>query len=160
MSTFTTSATFKASPSFTPYAINALKCDYEAKGFDFEKKPGTASKTIVEVTKGNLVKQVIGLKQGLEITFEQDGSNINVTAKGIVVKNQLVATTLTLLAWWVFIIPQIVGLIKQSKLDKEAINVIENAYASYEREKPTFCTHCGVKVTSGTTICPHCGRAL
>lgn len=160
MSTFTTSVTFKVSPSFIPYAVNALKCDFEAKGFDFEKKTGTASKTIIEVTKGNLVKQVVGLKQGLEITFEQDGSNVNVAAKGIVVKNQLVATSLTLLASWVFIIPQIIGLIKQSKLDKEAITIIENAHASFESESPTFCTHCGGKVTSGTIICPHCGRAL
>lgn len=160
MSTFTTSKTFKVSPSFIPYAVNALKDVFEAKGFDFEKKPGTANKTIIEVTKGNLVKQVVGLKQGLEITFEQDGCDIIVTAKGIVVKNQLVATTLTLLAWWVIIIPQIIGLIKQSKLDKEAIAVIENAYASYESESPTFCTHCGAKVSAGTTICPHCGRAL
>lgn len=160
MSTFDSSKRYEVSFSFIPSAVNAIKTVFEAEGFEFEKKTGTLSKTVVEVTKGDLVRQAIGLKQGLQITLEHDGQYVNVEAKGIVVKNQLIASAIALFVTWPVLIPQIIGLINQSKLDEKAIAVIDSAFASYNTDNGEFCTCCGARVSNGETHCPHCGAAL
>ena len=160
MSRFDSSKRYEVSFSFIPSAVNAIKTVFEAEGFEFEKKSGTLSKTVIEVTKGDLVRQAIGLKQGLQITFEHDGQYVNVEAKGIVVKNQLIASAITLFVTWPVLIPQIIGLINQSKLDEKAIAVIDSAFASYNTDNGEFCTCCGARVSNGETHCPHCGAAL
>lgn len=160
MSTFDSSKRYEASSSFIPRAVNAIKTVFEADGFELEKKSGTLNKTVIEVTKGDLVKQAIGLKQGLQIIFEYDGQYVNVDVKGVVVKNQLIASSITLFVTWPVLIPQIIGLIKQSKLDEKVIAVIDSAFASYNTDDSVFCTHCGARVPSGETHCPHCGAAL
>lgn len=160
MSTFNSFKRYEVSSSFILNAVNAIKTVFEAEGFEFEEKSGTLSKTVIEVTKGDLVKQAIGLKQGLQITFEYDGQYVNVEAKGIVVKNQLIASAITLFVTWPVLIPQIIGLINQSKLDEKAIAVIDSAYSSYNTESGVFCTHFGVRIPRGETRCPHCGGEL
>ncbi len=160
MSAFTSTKYYEVSYSFIPQAIEAIKGAFEADGFDFEKQPGTYNKSIVTVTKGNLVKQAVGLKQGLEISFESNGDRVYVEAKGVVIKNQMIASVITLFITWPVLIPQIIGLIKQAKLDERAIDIIDSAYDSYTRESPVFCTHCGGRITGAATRCPHCDASL
>ena len=160
MSTFNSAKRFKATSSFIPYASKKVMSAFAADGFDCMTKPGAPGKTIIEVTKGNLVRQAVGLKQGLEISFRHDGDYIDVEAKGTVVKNQLVASAITLFVTWPVLIPQIIGLIKQSHLDEKAIALVEAAWTDFNIEQPVFCTHCGEKIIGGRTVCSHCGKTL
>lgn len=160
MSTFCTSKRYEVSSTFIPYAIERIRETFSAEGFDINQKGESINKTVLEVTKGNLVKKAIGLKQGLEITFETNGRYIDVEAKGTVLKDQAIASTITLLLAWPVMIPQIIGLINQAGLDDKAIGIIDTAYATFTNEQLTFCTHCGGRVTGNPTSCPHCGAQL
>ena len=160
MSTFNSAKSYEVSSSFIPNAIDAVKTALELDGFHFERKPGTHNKTVIEVTKENLVKHIVGLNQGLRITFESEGEHVNVDAKGIVLKNQLIASTISFVFFWPVLIPQIIGLIKQSKLDERAIAIVDSAYSTYMLEAPVFCTHCGGRITKHDTRCPHCSANL
>lgn len=160
MSTFSTSKSYKATETFIPYAVERIRDAFSADGFEISQKAGFYNKTIIEVTKGNLVKKVVGLKQGLQITFETSEGHVNVEAKVTVLKDQAIASTLTLLVAWPVLIPQVIGLIKQSGLDDKAIGIIDTAHAHFENEQPTFCTHCGGSITGNPTTCPHCGALL
>lgn len=160
MSTFSTSESYVASSTFIPYAIERLRESFSAEGFEVNEKDGTCNKTVLEVTKGNLVKKIVGLKQGLEISFEKEGDQINVEAKETVIKDQLIASSLTLFVTWPILIPQIIGLINQAGLDDKAIEIIDSAYTQFTDEKPTFCTHCGGRIAGNHLTCPHCGAQL
>lgn len=160
MSTFTTTKSYETTTSFIPYAIERVRESFVVEGFEVNQKAVSYNKTILEITKGNLVKKVIGLKQGLEVTFESSGKNVNVGAKGTVIKDQLIASFLYLFITPVVIIPQIIGLIQQSGLDDKAFGVIDTAYAIFKYEQPTYCPHCGYRITGNPSICPHCGTQL
>ena len=160
MSTFKSTKSYEVSSSFIPSAVDAVRTALEQEGFLFEKMPGTCRKTVIEVTKENLVKHMVGLNQGLRISFESDGDRVHVDVKGIVVKNQLFPTVISALFFWPVIIPQIIGLIKQSRLDGKALAIVDAAYAAYVREVPVFCTVCGEKITALSVRCPHCGTFL
>ena len=160
MSTFSTSKSYKASSTFVPYAIECISDSFTSEGFEVSKKSISFNKSVIEVTKGNLVKKAIGLKQGLEISFESNGDSVLVEARGTVLKDQLIASSITLFVTWPVLIPQIIGLIKQSALDDKAIGVVDTAYANYTNQNPSYCTHCGGRISGPQPICPHCGTSL
>lgn len=160
MSTFKSTKSYEVSSSFIPSAVDAVRAALEREGFLFERKPGTYRKTVIEVTKENLVKHIVGLNQGLRISFESDGDRVQVEVQGIVVKNQLIASVISFVFFWPMIVPQIIGLIKQSRLDEKALAIVDTAYAAYVHDTPAFCTHCGGKVSVNDVRCPHCGAAL
>lgn len=160
MSTFTTTRNFEATPAFIPFAIERIRENLSGEGFEFQKKEGAFGKTVIEVTKGNLVKQIVGLRQGLEISFRPEGNRIDVTAKGIVLKNQVIAGALSYFVFWPVLISQVIGLIKQSRLDDRTMEIIADAHRNFVRQRPSFCPHCGSRVLGEAVHCPTCGKAL
>lgn len=160
MSTFTSCKSYDASATFIPFATTRIREFFSADGFEINQKAGACNKTVLEVTKSNLFKSAVGLKQGLEITFENEGGRIAVEVRGTVLKNQLVATTLSFFLFWPVIIPQIIGMIKQSGLDDKAIGVIDEAYDTFSSDHPTYCTNCGRRITGNPSHCPHCNASL
>ena len=75
-------------------------------------------------------------------------------------------------AWfyaWPVIITQIWGLVKQSKLDDQALAIAEQiisekAAPALRSDKPAasgrFCTECGARITEDARFCSHCGKQL
>ena len=127
MSTFTSFKSYDASATFIPFAATRIRESFSADGFEINQKPGACNKTVLEVTKSNLFKSAVGLRQGLEITLGNEGGRIAVEVRGTVLKNQLVASTLSFFFFWPVIIPQVIGMINQSGLDDRAIGVIDSA---------------------------------
>lgn len=160
MGAFTTSKSFKAKHQFIPYAIGLLKKKYQAQGFEFSEESVDFDYTEITMTKGKFLHNVVGLKQGLKIRFVLNGDDIEVIASGTVLKNQAVATACTLLVTSVTIVPQVIGMVRQSKLDKEVINDISMIYTTYMADKPCFCSKCGTLIKSGQTECPKCKTTL
>lgn len=160
MGRFESSTIINAPQEFIPVACRKIRSVFEAEGFEFTIKTESFNKTVVLITKGNLVKQAVGLKQGLEITFVPENGNISVTAKGTVIKDQAIATVVSMLVAWPVLVAQIIGLINQSKLDERVIETIHSALVEYNEAKPIFCTHCGKQIRSTDGICPECGNRL
>lgn len=157
MGRFESSTIINAPQEFIPVACRKIRTIFEAEGFEYSIKTESFNKTVVLITKGNLVKQAVGLKQGLEISFVPENGKISIAAKGTVIKDQAIATALSLLVVWPVLIAQIVGLINQSKLDERVIETVNSALIEYNEVKPVFCTHCGKQVKSTGGICPECG---
>lgn len=160
MGRFESSTIINAPQEFIPVACRKIRSAFEAEGFEYSIKTESFNKTVVLITKGNLVKQAVGLKQGLEITFVPGNGSISVAAKGTVIKDQAIATALSMLVAWPVLIAQIIGLINQSKLDERVIETVKLALAEYNEVKPVFCTHCGKQVKSTDGLCPECGNRI
>lgn len=107
MGQFESSARINAPQEFIPIACRKIRSVFEAEGFEYTIKTESFNKTVVLIAKGNLVKQVVGLKQGLEVIFVPENGNISVTAKGTVIKDQAIATVLSMLVAWPVLIAQI-----------------------------------------------------
>ena len=93
---------------------------------------------------------------------------------------QLIPTAIAMLVFWPILIPQIYGLVQQSKLDTEAYNVIEAAIRQQEDAVASipdhtmfyvfcgaavpadaeFCTSCGKRVAQEESVCPQCGAEI
>jgi hypothetical protein len=160
MSAFTSNKSYAAGATFIPYAVERIRNAFVSEGFEFSRKSDSYSRTVIQVTKGNLFVKAVGLKQGLEISFTNEDGRITVEARGTVLKDQFAASMLTLLVAWPVVIPQIIGMVRQSGLDDRAIGIADAAYADYCAEKPSFCPHCGAKVSGNPGRCPHCGGIL
>lgn len=160
MGRFESSTIINAPQEFIPVACRKIRSAFEAEGFEYSIKTESFNKTVVLITKGNLVKQAVGLKQGLEITFVPGNGSISVAAKGTVIKDQAIATALSMLVARPVLIAQIIGLINQSKLDERVIETVKLALAEYNEVKPVFCTHCGKQVKSTDGLCPECGNRI
>ena len=160
MSAFTNNKSYTAGSSFIPYAVERIRSTFESEGFEFSRKSDTFNRTVVAVTKGNLFKQAVGLKQGLEISFSNEGGRIDVEVRGTVLKDQLLASGIVLFVTWPVIIPQIIGMIRTSGLCERAVALVDAAYSDFCTERPSFCTHCGGRLTGNPGVCPHCGGIL
>lgn len=160
MKQFETLTTIVAPHEFIPIACRSIKEIFEAEGFDYSVKSELFNKTVIVVSKGNLVKQIVGLKQGLEISFTTSADSIVVKAEPTLFKDQAIATALSLFVTWPVLIPQIIGLIKQAKLDEKAINIVMQTLSAYNESRPVFCPICGKKIVSVDGKCPNCGTLV
>lgn len=160
MGKFSSSKVFAAPQEFIPFASRKIRSSFESEGFNYAVESESANRLVVTVTKGNLFKQIVGLKQGLEITLSNNDGKVSVNAKGTVIKDQLIASALAWFIAWPVIIPQVVGMINQSNLDEKAIDVVSSAFKEFDAEKTMFCPHCGTKVSRNDTCCPNCGASL
>ncbi len=67
-----------------------------------------------------------------------------------------------MLAFWPVLVTQTWGLVRQSKLDEEAIAVTEAALLAQQSlaEKSRYCHECGAALTEASAFCHACGAHL
>ncbi|MCQ2536998.1 MAG: zinc ribbon domain-containing protein [Lachnospiraceae bacterium] len=135
---------------------------FEAKGY-LTQVSSSPFGAFFSITKGGMFKSVVGMKTALNIDLELAEGGINVKMEVGAFGKQVLPTALTMFVAWPVIIPQLVGLISQSKLDVEAYTVIGNSIRKYDneiREKIIFCTNCGAQNMSTAMFCYKCGTKL
>lgn len=143
---------------------------YCAQYFENEGYRVTTEKTLdggfISLTKGGIFKTISGMKTGLNITLSRIPGAINVSMKVGIFGKQLIPTAISMLVFWPVLIPQIYGLIQQSKLDTEAYSVIESAIREIENsvveipENTAFCVHCGASMPADAAFCVSCGKRV
>ena len=79
----------------------------------------------ISLTKGGVFKSLLGLRTALKIHIEPSESVTVVKTKVGLFGTQALPTTIAFLAFWPVLIPQVWGLVRQSKLDQEAIDCVE-----------------------------------
>jgi ribosomal protein L40E len=121
---------------------------------------------VITVSKGGIFKAVLGMKTALKIEIEKAGSFIKAKAGVGILGRQAVPTIITLFFLWPVLVAQIWGLVKQAKLDEEALNCLEDSLAVHgggvkaataSVPKGKFCTSCGEGLPEQARFCPKCG---
>ena len=150
--------------------VNDFTLYFEGKGYKVDSEVGATS-TFISITKGGVFKTVSGMKTGLNINLTPYDGYVEVSMGVGIFGKQLVPSIITALVFWPFIITQVIGIIKQNKLDDEAYSVIEESIRNHEpngrvaREidnnsnGKVFCPHCGQLIEEDAKFCPHCGQA-
>lgn len=124
----------------------------------------TITGIVFSITKGGMFQTVVGLKTALNIDVKQMDGGLQVSMQVGAFGNQLLPTAITFLVAWPVVVPQIIGLVQQNKLDTEAYSVIEQAIRKYESNSASlegqFCTFCGAPLEEGSVFCPTCGERV
>ena len=106
------------------------------------------------------------MKTGLNINLSQMSGSIAVAMKIGLFGKQLIPSAIAMFVFWPILIPQIYGLVQQSKLDTEAYNVIEAAIRERENfaasipENTDFCVFCGTPIPKDSSFCISCGKRV
>ena len=79
---------------------------------------------------------------------------------------QLLPSAISMLVFWPVLIAQIVGLVQQNNLDKEAYQIIEEGIKACENQAVNrtiagnYCPFCGNSMPAGSVFCPSCGKKI
>lgn len=82
----------------------------------------------ISIKKGDLFRAVLGLQTALKVTISPAAPHVYVKADVGIFGQQVIPTVLTICVWWPFIISQIWGMIKQSKLDRLVMDKIQSEF--------------------------------
>ena len=163
MGVFKSEQTFQASTTLIPVVVSDL-CDVlQREGFEVQSELLTSGGAFISITKGNMFQAVLGLKTALKITLTPVSTGSFTAEAGVgIFGQQAIPTALTMLVAWPVMIPQIWGLIQQSKLDEHILELIQQSLDNHPAETgtPLFCPQCGHKIGKGDKFCGGCGAKI
>ena len=101
--------------------------EYEVDTSPLEDKEGL----MVSITRGGFFRTVLGQKTALNVSIWSTADGTNVDADVGLFKSQAIPTLITVLIFWPIILGQIWGLVKESNIDDEAVEVAERSIRSH-----------------------------
>lgn len=164
MEIFTASQTFNASGEFIPMAMKQIHDTFSAIGYKYKVKSESYGRTIIEIQRGTVLHQAVGLRNGLEITFTRYDEQTEVEVRDCLIENQVVGPAILFHYVRKLRIPimatESIGLVMQANLTKKAMETIQLAYEEYQGEKAIFCPYCGERISREERVCSHCGKTI
>lgn len=104
-----------------------IECAFRLDGYDVDSVISSNGWREVTITKGGLFKRCLGMKTAMKVILY----NIKFKTEPGIFGNQVIPVILVASGLWIVLIPQIWGLIRQSKLDDRALEIAERiVYAS------------------------------
>lgn len=117
-------------PAFLPRLVPAFLETMAERGYETFYQASMINGTHeVSLSKGGFFASVLGLKTAINLTFSCKNGGILLQTEIGLFKQQLVPTAVNLLLFWPVIATQIAGLVIQSKLDQEIIEVLDSLLA-------------------------------
>lgn len=169
MAIFNSEKILNGDPSLIPTIAERIVQEFQMQGFTAKSDSYAGGVYDISLTKGSIFKAVLGMKSALKITLTPQGNSIHIKAGVGIFGQQAIPTAITMFAFWPVLIPQIWGMVQQSKLDDRAIEIAEqviseNNMSSFYQEPATqntsFCPNCGTKIIGTSNFCPNCGGKL
>ncbi len=167
MGAFNNSKIFYASPDLIVKITDELVEGMKRDGYEVTKQKIFTGGYDISLRKGDMFKAVIGMKTALKVLIRPHQGNIFVEASIGIFGQQAVPTVISMLLFWPVLIPQIWGLVEQSKLDDKVMIMIEQSIkknatrdtgSGNNSGMPTgFCTNCGKPVLHDAHFCSFCG---
>jgi hypothetical protein len=150
-------------PDLAPIAETVMQ-HFRSQGYEVAGGRTILQGWDISLHKGGMFQAVIGTKTALKIRIETVGANTEIEAGIGIFGEQAIPTAISMLVFWPVLVTQLWGIVKQAKLDEEAIAVTEQAIATLAASKTTesgggrFCHACGHPLTEGAKFCPECGE--
>lgn len=174
MGTFSTTKTLNGNPSLIPTIADRIMGTFQSEGYTMKCDNYGDGAYDISLSKGGTFKAVLGMKSALKITLKPQGNGIYFEAGVGIFGQQAVPTAISMFFFWPVLIPQIWGIVQQSKLDDRALQIAEQVIAEsasfgaqgFYQQAPNqniggaFCPHCGSPVQNGAKFCSNCGGKL
>ena len=173
MGTFKTIKNIKGDQNLIPVIADRITSSFKAEGFTVEQNNYGCNIYDISLAKGGVFKAVLGMISALKIALRPDGDGIYFEAGVGIFGQQAIPTAITLFAFWPVMIPQIWGMVQQSKLDDKALAIAESVVAEQQAMRDvsgvkspgafvnaSFCPQCGSPVGEGAKFCSNCGAKI
>ena len=153
-------------PDLGPVARGVME-HFSKQGYEVEGQPTGSGAWHISLSKGGVFKMVLGMKTALNIDLEPTPNGTMARAGVGIFGLQAVPTAIAMLVFWPVMLAQLWGIVQQSKLDGEALAVIEQYLATYGKPgtappKTTtgYCPNCGVQLQPPGRFCASCGTKV
>jgi hypothetical protein len=166
-------------PDLAPVAQAAMK-HFRDKGFEVVGGTLASGAWEISIHRGKWVKATLGTKLALNITIRPEATLTHVQAGAGVFGSSVVPAAISWYITWPTALTRAWGLIRQARLDDEAISVIESslrehadpvsvtpesgrgkrATAATGASRPDYCTSCRHELTAEAAFCPVCGTRV
>ena len=110
---------------------------FEQQGFEVTQAHLPAGGVQVSIRKGGTFKAIIGLRSALNIKIEPEANGTRVEAGVGIFGQQAIPTAITLLVFWPVVVAQVWNMAQESKLDEEALGVVEESLKAHSSEAPS-----------------------
>lgn len=168
MATFSTKKILYGSTSLIPTIANRIQEEFQNDGYEVAMDALSSGGYDISISKGNMFKAALGMKTALKITLLPQGGNIHFEAGVGIFGKQIIPTLIMWYVAWPVLLTQIWGLVRQSKLDDEALRIAEdvvykdnrNGAGATTSNGSKFCTGCGTQNAESANFCSGCGRPL
>lgn len=168
MATFNTKQVLFGSPSLIPTIANRIREKFQNDGYEVSVEALSSGGYDISITKGGFFKVVLGMKTALKVTLLPLGNNIHFEAGVGIWGQQAIPTIISMFFFWPVLITQIGGMIRQAKLDDQALRIAnEVIYMNNHSQSSTsqsyknkFCTNCGTQNGPFAKFCRECGKPV
>lgn len=167
MATFNTKKILYASPSLIPAIAERISDQFRAEGYEVNSDQLSNGGYDISLRKGGFFKSVLGMKSALKISLQPRNNEISFEAGVGIFGQQVIPTAISMFFFWPVLITQIWGIVKQSKLDDQALQIAEEVIYMNKKttESPSFnsikfCTSCGTQNIESANYCCGCGKHL
>ncbi len=166
MGTFKTSRLLSyTTPRLAPVAEQVM-LTFREQGYEVTGRESVTGGWLISLTKGNVFKAVLGLKTALNIELEPTTGGTHVEAGIGIFGRQVVPAAIGLLIFWPVLVTQVAGVVRNARLDDEAMRVVEEALKAHAEGTVTggaaaqFCTACGRALPAHARFCLECGAGV
>lgn len=131
MGIFKTSKMLYGNPGLTRTIADEIASAFRSDGYDVDYVVSSNGWREISITKGGLFKRCLGMRTAMKVILYPYNGNIKFETEPGIFGNQVIPVILVASGLWIVLIPQIWGLIRQSKLDDKALKIAERiVYAS------------------------------
>lgn len=110
-------------------AANNMMASMRAEGYEVEGVKLPSGDWDISIKKGNMFAAILGMQTALKVLISPAAPHVYVKAGVGIFGQQAIPTLLTTCVWLPFAIPQIWGLIKQSKLDEQVMDKVHTEFS-------------------------------
>jgi hypothetical protein len=168
-------------PELGPVAQDVME-HFKDKGFEVAGAPLASGAWEISIHKGGWVKVALGTKLALNVTIRPEHDSTHVRAGAGVFGSSLVPVAIAWYVTWPALLTRAWGLIRQSRLDDQAIALVESSLKKHgergtqpaaqsqqahrgntpagQPQDARFCTSCHQQLTTEAAFCPACGTPI
>ena len=125
MGIFNKSKMIYGSSDLTPVIANEIANFFRSEGYEVCVMTTSNGTKEISITKGGLFMRCLGMRSALNITLQPCVEGIWFKTDVGIFGNQVIPAILVISGMWIVLVPQIWGLIRQSKLDDKALEIAE-----------------------------------
>lgn len=154
----------------------AVMADFRSKGFEATGDAIPTGGHYLSLTKGDTFQAYLGLKSALNVRIEPDPGGTKITAE-IGEYGKAFVGALGSFIFWPLAIPGLIGAVRSSQLDEQAITAVETelklngeaaapgapaaaAPAAETAPAAATCSACGAALPDGAKFCQECGTKV
>lgn len=102
-----------------------IDSEFRSDGYEVETWISSFGWREISITKGGLFKRCLGMRTAMKVILTPCDDGIRFETEAGIFGNQVIPTILVISGMWIVLVPQIWGLIHQSKLDDKALAIAE-----------------------------------